>query len=770
MKKTIARILALMMAAAMLVSLLPLAFAEEVNKGTLSLGVAQSVTMKAGDIFLYSFTPDQSGDYMLGSSNSVIQPGISAVSQNGSWGEDSWTYTMYPLERGVTYTVEVHFWDPSNTYPDGCTADVKIVKCDPLKGISLNKTTATGRVGETVDLIATTDPVYIDQEALKWSVDNVSVASVINDGPFDCSLRLDNPGTVTVTATLGGFSASCVITVESDSHIPGGAEVWPVQTPSQTLTLAPGQTQFYTFSPAETGKYVIYHAFSVFQVSIEGPGSPHQPPFQIATPSGTMNGSFAELIAGETYTIRVSLHEFEPQSFTDTVHLEKAQPLQSIRVQNVDDANATAYTGYVGGMMRLYITTEPAYHAAGTVSWSSSDPAVASVSEYGDIELRSPGTATITVSVDGKTDNCTVTVKEAPVLETGKSTSLTFIGSSGAVAQFTPAESGRYKFTITGEGGTCSIEETEYGTYFEGTGTMGGDLEGGKTYKVQLGVGPGMHTVKVEKVGNDETVENGGSGSGDGTEPSEPVDPSEPADPTEPSQTEPSQTEPSTGPSVDTEVTLDTETVRDILENTGADGSVKIPLSAAATSVQLPPEAVQLLIEEGCNLELTFAGGTVTLDSKVLAAAMSEDAHAVSIGLRHEQVSQLNDMQQDALALYKVETVILAQILVDGEQIHDFRGGQAIVQVDFPTEEGGEYVIYYVDEEGTLTAMETQAGDGWLRFTTGHFSAYAVVNTAAPTTPAPQPSGWILPVIIVAVAVCAAAAVVLVVIKKRKHK
>lgn len=765
MKKTIARILALVMVAAMLLSALPAVFADEINKGTLPPGAAQSVTMKAGDIFLYSFTPAQSGDYMLGSSNSVIQPSISAVSQNGSWGEDGWAYTMYPLEGGVTYTVEVHYWDPSNTYPDGCTADVKIVKCDPLKSISLNKTTATGRVGETVDLIATTDPVYINQEALKWSVDNVSVASVINDGPSDCSLRLENPGTVTVTATLGGCSASCVITVESDSHIPGGAEVWPVQTPSQTLTLAPGQTQFYTFSPAETGKYVIYHSTSVFRVSIEGPGSPHQPPFQIATPSGTMNGSFAELIAGETYTILVSLHEFEPQSFTDTVHLEKAQPLQSIRVQNVDDANATAYTGYVGGMMRLYITTEPAYHAAGTVSWSSSDPTVASVSEYGDIELRSPGTATITVSVDGKTDHCTVTVKEAPVLEPDKSTSLTFIGSTGAVAHFTPAESGRYKFTITGEGGTCYIEETEYGTYFEGTGTMGGDLEGGKTYKVQLGVGPGMHTVKVVKVGDDETVENGGSGAGDGTEPSEPVEPSEPADPTEPSQPDAP-----TEPSKDMEVTLDLNTIRDILENSGADGSVKISLNTAATSVKLPPEAVQLLIEEGSNLELDFAGGTVTLDSKVLAAVMREDAQAVSIALRHGQMSQLNDSQQDALALYKVEVLLQAQILADGEEVHDFQGGQAVVQVNCPTEAGSEYVIYYVDEEGTLQTMETQQGDGWLRFTTGHFSFYAVVKTAAPAAQTPQPAGWILPVILVAVAVCAAAAVVLLVSKKQKNK
>lgn len=757
MKKTIARILALVMVAAMLLSALPAVFADEINKGTLPLGAAQSVTMKAGDIFLYSFTPAQSGDYMLTCDGTVIFASMNGDVVSHGYGNDG-NYTIYRLISGVEYIVKLDCMDENGVYPDGCTADVKMVKCDPLKGLSLSLTSHTGNVGDALTLTATTDPVYIDQQALKWSVDNVQILAIEDENGSACSLRLQNAGTATVTATLGSCSASCVITVESDSHIPGGAEVWPVQTPSQTLTLAPGQTQFYTFSPAETGKYVIYHSTSVFRVSIEGPGLPHQP----ATPSGT---TFAELIAGETYTIRVSLHEFETQSFTDTVHLEKAQSLQSIRVQNVDDANATAYTGYVGGMMRLYITTEPAYHAAGTVSWSSSDPTVASVSEYGDIELRSPGTATITVSVDGKTDHCTVTVKEAPVLEPDKSTSLTFIGSTGAVAHFTPAESGRYKFTITGEGGTCYIEETEYGTYFEGTGTMGGDLEGGKTYQVHLGVGPGMHTVKVVKVGDDETVENGGSGAGDGTEPSEPVDPSEPADPTEPSQPDAP-----TEPSKDMEVTLDLNTIRDILENSGADGSVKISLNTAATSVKLPPEAVQLLIEEGSNLELDFAGGTVTLDSKVLAAVMREDAQAVSIALRHGQMSQLNDSQQDALALYKVEVLLQAQILADGEEVHDFQGGQAVVQVNCPTEAGSEYVIYYVDEEGTLQTMETQQGDGWLRFTTGHFSFYAVVKTAAPATQTPQPAGWILPVILVAVAVCAAAAVVLLVSKKRKNK
>ena len=747
MKKSIARIFALFMSVVLLLAALPAVFAEE-NKGTLTMGAVESVTMKAGDIFLYTFTPASSGDYMLGCDNSVIQPGISSVSQNGSWGEDLWSYTIYPLEGGVTYTVEINYWDPFNSYPDGCTANVKIVKCDPLAGISLNKTTATGRVGETVDLIATTNPVYINQDDLKWSVDNVSVVSIERDGPVDCSLRLLSPGTVTVTATLGGHSASCVITVEDDSPIPGGTDVWPVQTASQTLTLTPGQTKLYTFTPTETGTYVIYHTYSLFRVSIDGPGSPHQPPFQIATPFGTMNGSFADLIAGETYLIRVELHEFEPEAHTDTVHLEKAQPLQSIALHNVDDRNATAYTGYVSGLMQLYITAEPAYHSAGSVSWSSSDSSVATVDEHGYVNLLAPGTATITVTVDGKTDSCTVTVKDAPVLELDQAASLTFIGSSNVIAQFTPAETGRYKFTILGDGGTCYIEETEYGTYFEGTGTMGGQLTGGQTYLVCLGVGPSAHTIKVERVGDDEQIDNGIP------EPTEPEESTDSSDPSQP--TEPTDTPPTTQPPVLMDVVLSGDDVLQALESAGEDGIIRIPLGEHAASVQLHPESLQLLVETGRSLELSFADATLTLDSQALATIAEEGAYTVNISIRRVRVTQLNDLQQDSLVAHDVRTVILAEIMKDDDYIHDFGGGQATLQLPFYPMEDEQYVVYYVDDVGQLSTMGVEWSDGWLRFNTGHFSAYVVVNVAG----VQRSSSWPMWIAAVAVLVLLAAAAI----------
>lgn len=55
------------------------------------------------------------------------------------------------------------------------------------------------------------------------------------------------------------------------------------------------------------------------------------------------------------------------------------------------------------------------------VSWSSSDPAVVSVNERGELQLLKKGTATITATADGVSATCPVTVK-APTVSGGNST------------------------------------------------------------------------------------------------------------------------------------------------------------------------------------------------------------------------------------------------------------------------------------------------------------------------------------------------------------
>jgi len=62
---------------------------------------------------------------------------------------------------------------------------------------------------------------------------------------------------------------------------------------------------------------------------------------------------------------------------------------------------------------KLTATVSPSNYTVGTVSFESSDPAVASVDNNGNISALKAGTATITARIGEHTDTCTVTVVEA---------------------------------------------------------------------------------------------------------------------------------------------------------------------------------------------------------------------------------------------------------------------------------------------------------------------------------------------------------------------
>lgn len=93
------------------------------------------------------------------------------------------------------------------------------------------------------------------------------------------------------------------------------------------------------------------------------------------------------------------------------------------------------YAIQVGTTKKLYITG-----TTSKVTWSSSNTKVATVSSWGTITPKAPGTATITAAVAGKKLTCVVTVTE-PVklsnktytLETGKTYKLKVTGTKGKV-------------------------------------------------------------------------------------------------------------------------------------------------------------------------------------------------------------------------------------------------------------------------------------------------------------------------------------------------
>ena len=247
-----------------------------------------------------------------------------------------------------------------------------------------------------------------------------------------------------------------------------------------------------------------------------------------------------------------------------------------------------------------------------------------------------------------------------------------------------------------------------------------------------------------------EFVEAPGSSSGStGGSTGTPTEPAESAPPTE-NYTIPVKNENTV--QVDAEITggtanvseITTDTIEKVVNNTDKESKVDtitIDLSGAkqeVTGVKLSKTTVETLAkataEEGngiatATIELSKA--TVVLDNKTLETLVEQAKGAqIELVVADTQQQKLNTAQQATLNEYQVATTFEAYFTSDGERIHDFNGGKAVVSIKFTPEAGKDssyYHLVYVADDGKLTRYKTKYQSGKLMFTTTHFSDYAVI-------------------------------------------
>ncbi len=186
------------------------------------------------------------------------------------------------------------------------------------------------------------------------------------------------------------------------------------------------------------------------------------------------------------------------------------------------------------------------------------------------------------------------------------------------------------------------------------------------------------------------------------------------------------------------------KTIEKVVNNKDAESKVDtitIDLSGAkqeVTGVTLSKESVKILAEttaqkdngiDTATIELSKA--TVELDHKALET-LAEQAKGTQIQLVVEDKDrkELNSAQQATLDQHQVATTFEAYFTSDGQRIHDFKGGKAVVSIDFTPEAGKDtsyYHMVYVAESGEMTRYKTKYENRKLMFTTTHFSDYAVI-------------------------------------------
>jgi len=256
-------------------------------------------------------------------------------------------------------------------------------------GVSLNKTSVSFVVGTTETLIPTIRPDNATDKTVSWSSSNTNVATV-SDGGIVTGVSVGS-ATITVKTSNGGKTASCTVTVKPDP-VTGVS----LNKTSISLVIDTAETLIPTITPdSATNKTVSWSSSNTAVATVSS--------------NGTVDG-----ISAGTATITVKTQDGNKTATC-------AVTVTPISVSSVSLKSSTNLV--VGGTETLDAIIDPPNAANKSVTWSSSNTAVATVSSNGTVTGISVGTATITVKTqDGnKTATCAVTVSTNTITVTGVS-------------------------------------------------------------------------------------------------------------------------------------------------------------------------------------------------------------------------------------------------------------------------------------------------------------------------------------------------------------
>ena len=252
-----------------------------------------------------------------------------------------------------------------------------------VSSVSISVTAKEIVIGETLQLSATVSPSNATDKTITWSTSSSTVATVSPTGLVTGKAE----GTADIKATAGGKSSTCKVTVKKPT-----VAVSSVELDETNITLKEGETKTLkvTVKPDNaTDKTVTWGSSKTDVATVDNTGKVSAIKEGVASITATSGGKSASC----------------------KVTVEKAV----VEVTSIT-LSETSVTLTEGETKTITATVNPSDATDKTVTWSSYNPSVATVSN-GTITAWTPGSADITAECGGKTASCyvIVTTKEIPV-------------------------------------------------------------------------------------------------------------------------------------------------------------------------------------------------------------------------------------------------------------------------------------------------------------------------------------------------------------------
>lgn len=273
--------------------------------------------------------------------------------------------------------------------------------------IELNQTSATIYTGQSkkTKLIATTNP---KEATVTWTSSQTSIVTVSATG----ELTPKKTGTATITATAGGVSASCTVTVKKPSISLASKKTLYVGNKEKIAASSNPQAKL-TWSSSNK---------KIATVDAKGTVTPKK------TGKVTITAKALGISKKCTITVKKPSVKF----------------------------NSTELTAFAGSVLQLGATVKP----ASALKWKSSNKKVATVDKSGKVTTKKVGTATITAYVSGAKATCKVKVIKNPYsLNTSSKTIMA--GSTASIYVKGMTSYSYVNYNMEGDWGIASVSSED---------------------------------------------------------------------------------------------------------------------------------------------------------------------------------------------------------------------------------------------------------------------------------------------------------------------